>query len=164
MKYLLLILAALSMPTLADSAKLTQDVQAVKNAVLELNKDLYQLERELLSPSSTQLAYYFALRGVDDFIPLSIEIKTENLPPVHHVYTERQITALKMGAVQPLLSTNIGPGEHSMEVTVRGENSRGQEQVIVLNKVIEKVAEPLLLEIALNQEQRTVYLELNVWR
>lgn len=153
------------MPTHADNgARLTQDTQAVKNAVLELNKDLYQLEQQLLSPATTQISFYFSLRGVKNFTPLALEINASGLPAIHHIYTERQLEALRMGAVQPVTSDNIGPGEHSVAIVVRGKDSKGYEQVLELQETVEKQSEPLLLEIALTDSQGGhAQVQLHTW-
>lgn len=122
--------------------------------MLELNKDLYQLEQELLSPATTQIAIYFSLRGATGFTPFALEVKAGKLPTVHHVYTEREVEALRMGAVQPVASDNIGPGEQTIAVTIRGQDDRGQEQIIAFEETVEKRSEPLLLEVVVTDSSQ----------
>ena len=49
-----------------DFQGLDDDIQVLKEEVLELNRDLYILEEELLYPSSTQVAVYVSV-DVGDF-------------------------------------------------------------------------------------------------
>lgn len=161
MNHWLLILAAVPALALADTAGITQDVTAVKQTVLELNRSLYQLEEELISPATTQIALYVSLRSTAGFEPLAIDVQAGQLPPVHHIYTERQIQALRMGAVQPLASSGIGPGHHRVQVTVRGVDSAGREQQLTLEEMVEKTASPLLLEVVIADD--AAGLQLRTW-
>ena len=76
------------LPGHAGEAALAADVSQVKQSVLELNRELYQLEQDLLSPATTRLALYLSLQGGEYFEPLALEIRSEALPPVLHIYTD----------------------------------------------------------------------------
>ncbi len=149
----------------SDDAKVNKEVSEVKKAVLELNQELYQLEKDLLSPATTQVAFYLSLANGKYFEPLALDIKAGDLPAIRHIYTERQIQALRMGAVQPIASDNLGPGKHSVEVTLRGKDGQGQEQTLSLRSEVEKSAAPLMLEVVVrddsNSKQATA--SLRVW-
>ena len=167
MKYTLLIMSLwIGSIQAAEVATLTQDTQAVKQAVLQLNKDLYELEKQLLSPATTEVSFYLSFRGLKDFIPLALEVNTQGAPSVHHLYTEREVEALRMGAVQPVASRNIGPGLHDVDVILRGKNRDGVEKVISLQEQVEKQTAPLLLEILVtdNQGSTDPIAQLNTWR
>ena len=165
MKYGITLLLLFSSVLHAADAQLAKDVGKVKQAVLELNRDLYQLEQDLLSPSTTQIAFYFSLQGGKYFTPLALEIHAEGLAPMHHLYTEREVQALKMGAVQPVGLDNIGPGARSIEVIVRGLNVDGEEQQLNFKEEVEKTAAPLLLEISVQDKQkyRQAMVQLQKW-
>ena len=137
-----------------QSASLTQDIQSVKQAVLELNKDLYALEEDLLSPATTRAAFYLSLAYGEFFEPLSVEVTSQGMEPVQHIYTERQVSALRMGAVQPLAQLNMGPGNHKLRVVIRGVDHLGQNRELVISEVVEKTDQPLLLEIVILDEGR----------
>src|SRR5690606_896860 len=130
------------LPGHAGESALAADVSQVKQSVLELNRELYQLEQDLLSPATTRLALYLSLQGGEYFEPLALEIRSEALPLVLHIYTERQIQALKMGAVQPLASLDAGPGQHTLQITLKGLDNNGQPQTLQLNPVVEKTTGP----------------------
>lgn len=150
---------------LAEEATLAADISNIKQSVLELNRELYQLEQDLLSPVTTRMALYLSLQGGEYFQPLALEIRSETLPPVLHIYTERQLQALKMGAVQPLAELDAGPGRHRLDITLKGLDSSGQPQTLQLTPVVEKTTGPLLLELQVldDAQQRRAQLQLQRW-
>lgn len=165
MRYLVCILLVISCSLQAETARLAKDTQAVKDAVLELNKDLFLLEQELLSPITTQIGFYLSLQAPKSFTPLSIELKAGSLPSFYHLYTERQVEALHMGAVQPLMRDNIGPGEHPVQVVVLGKDRSGNSREVRLTTTVNKESAPLLLEIVLTGSSSTdVQAELKPWK
>lgn len=149
----------------ANPAALSEDIQSVKRSVLELNKDLYALEQDLLSPATTRAAFYFSLSYGEFFEPLSIEITAKGIDPVQHIYTERQVKALRMGAVQPLAQLNMGPGSHELRAVVRGVDHLGQNRELVVEEVVEKSDQPLLLEIVISDqsERKNAVVKLKHW-
>ncbi|KZZ42486.1 MAG: hypothetical protein MK185_00475 [Saccharospirillaceae bacterium] len=146
------LLVTMAITVQANQAEVGDDIRSVKQAVLELNKELYALEEELLSPATTRAAFYFSLAYGEFFEPLSIEVKSDDFDPVQHIYTERQINALRMGAVQPLAQINMGPGNHQLRIVVRGVDHLGQNRELVINETVEKNDQPLLLEIVISDE------------
>ena len=79
---------------------LDADVQDLKKEVLDLNKDLFLLEEELLFPSNTQVAVFVSM-DVGDFFGLdSVELKLDNKNVTNYLYTEREASALVKGGVQ----------------------------------------------------------------
>lgn len=131
----------------ANDVRVTQEIQAAKQQVLQLNKELYELEQALLKPITTQAAVYFSIQPIEQFAPLSIDVQLGRLAPIHHVYSEREVQALRMGAVQPLAHSHLAPGAHDVLVRINGVNVRGETQQLTANRSIEKGDGPLYLEI-----------------
>jgi len=148
-----------------EAANVANDIQAIKRAVLELNKDLYALEEDLLSPATTRAAFYFSLAYGEFFEPLSVEISAQGMETVQHIYTERQVAALRMGAVQPLAQLNIGPGNHLFTVVLRGVDHLGQNRELVIRQEVEKTDQPLLMEILVSDKNqlKSASAELRKW-
>lgn len=149
----------------AEDAQIAQDIDGVKRSVLELNKDLYELEDSLMSPATTRAAFYFSLLHGEYFEPLSVEISGDGMQPVQHIYTERQVSALRMGAVQPLAEINLGPGKHNLRAVVRGVDQLGQNRELVIEQAVEKTDKPLLMEVVIsdNAERQSASAELRFW-
>lgn len=152
MKYGVALLLLLSACVQAEPANLSHDIAKVKASVLELNRALYEVESDLLSPATTQIAFYVSLRAGTSFDLRSIEVRAGNLAPVHHIYTERQVETLRMGAVQPLSSLNIGPGKHELKARILGVDQRGETVQLDVAQSIEKSSAPLLLEFVINAQ------------
>jgi len=161
------LLGILAMPVQAEqqNANIAADIVQVKRSVLELNKDLYELEEDLLSPATTRAALYFSLTYGEFFEPLSIEVSGAGFEAVRHIYTERQVAALRMGAVQPLANINLGPGKHNLRAIIRGVDQLGQNRELVVEQQVEKTDKPLLLEFVVSDvaEQQSAAAQLKFW-
>lgn len=162
-----LFLTVLTAYTQAESseANIAADIVQVKRSVLELNKDLYELEEDLLSPATTRAAFYFSLSYGEFFEPLSIEVTGNGFETVQHIYTERQVAALRMGAVQPLAKINLGPGKHNLRALIRGVDQLGQKRELVVEQQVEKTDKPMLIEFVVSDvaEQQSAAAQLKFW-
>ena len=91
-----------------------QDVQSLKKQLIDLNRDLFKLEEELLYPSSTQVAVFVSV-DVGTFFALdSVELKLDDKDVTDYLYTEREVKALHRGGVQRLFLGNLKAGEHEL--------------------------------------------------
>ena len=129
------------------SSKVSDQVVSIKQSVLDLNRELYQLEKELLNPATTRAAVYLSLSGGEFFELHSVTIAIDDQNPIQYLYTERQLAALRQGAVHPVANLNIGPGLHSFNVVVKGKNHQGLAAEMALEKQIEKNRQPLYLSL-----------------
>ena len=117
------------MPKPKVDAKKTLDerVQALKKDVKALNRDLFILEEELLFPSSTQVAVFLSI-DVGEFFRLdSVQLKIDDKVVANHLYTKRELGALKRGGVQRLYIGNVKSGEHELIATFRGPGPNNRE-------------------------------------
>lgn len=168
MKYMwiLPLLATMSLWASAEQeSALKQEIQSVKESVLELNQSLYALEQDLLNPAATRAAFYLSLSRGEFFDPMAIEITSKDMEPIQHIYTERQVKTLRLGAVHPISQVNIGPGEHDLRIVIRGMNHLGQNRELVLKERINKTAQPLLMEIVIRDqvERKAAIAQVNYW-
>ena len=86
----------------ADFKTLDQEVQGLKKDVIDLNKDLFVLEEELLFPANTQVALYVSM-DVGSFFALdSVTVKIDNKEVKSYLYTAREADALLKGGVQQI--------------------------------------------------------------
>ena len=98
----------------ADFKTLDQEVQGVKKDVIDLNKDLFVLEEELLFPANTQVALYVSM-DVGAFFALdSVTVKIDNKEVKNYLYTAREADALLKGGVQQLYLGNLKVGKHEL--------------------------------------------------
>ncbi len=165
MKYIIIAFTFFTFIAQAQQPVLNKDIAAAKKAVIELNQELSQLEQELLSPKGTGVAFYFSLRGGQYFVPLAVEISAQGLTSIHHVYTEKEVDALRMGAVHPVGQSNLGAGKHKINIKVRGVNQQGDPVTLNFEDEVEKSSEPLKLEVSVRDDKnaRKANAQLAVW-
>ena len=98
----------------ADFKSVDQGVQSLKKQLIDLNRDLFKLEEELLYPASTQVAVFLSV-DVGTFFALdSVELKLDDKDVTDYLYTEREVKALHRGGVQRLFLGNLKAGEHEL--------------------------------------------------
>jgi len=98
-----------------------QDAQALKKQLIELNRDLFRLEEELLYPASTQVAVFLSV-DVGTFFALdAVTLKLDDKEVANYLYTEREVQALHRGGVQKLFLGNLKAGEHEIVATFTGQ-------------------------------------------
>jgi len=105
----------------AGTRALDQQIQDLKKDVIDLNRDLFVLEEELLFPANTQVAVFVSM-DVGDFFALdSITLKIDNRDVMHYLYTPREVAALIKGGVQRLYVGNLKAGAHELVVLCNGK-------------------------------------------
>jgi hypothetical protein len=105
----------------ADAKTLDQEVQGLKKDVIELNKDLFVLEEELLFPANTQVAVFLSM-DVGTFFALdSVTIKIDNKEVANYLYTAREADALLKGGVHRIYLGNQKVGKHELVAFFTGK-------------------------------------------
>ncbi len=105
----------------SDFKTLDQEVQGMKKEVIDLNKDLFVLEEELLFPANTQVAVYVSM-DVGAFFALdSVTLKIDNKEVKNYLYTAREADALLKGGVQQLYLGNLKVGKHELVAFFTGK-------------------------------------------
>jgi hypothetical protein len=105
----------------ADFKTLDQEVQGLKKDVIDLNKDLFVLEEELLFPANTQVALYLSM-DVGTFFALdSVTVKIDNKEVKNYLYTAREADALLKGGVQQIYLGNLKAGKHELVAFFTGK-------------------------------------------
>ncbi|MGA2189127.1 MAG: AraC family transcriptional regulator [Steroidobacteraceae bacterium] len=100
---------------------LDQEVQGMKKDVIDLNKDLFVLQEELLFPANTQVAVYVSM-DVGAFFALdSVTLKIDNKEVKNYLYTAREADALLKGGVQELYLGNLKVGKHELVAFFTGK-------------------------------------------
>jgi len=141
-------------------SKVSEKAITVKESVLQLNKDLYQLEEDLLSPATTKASVFLSLTYGEFFEPYSINVLIDDKQPIQYLYTKRQVDALRQGAIQPLKDLNLGPGKHQIKAIAKGVDKNGKARELVVEKEIEKHDQPLYIELKIQDKKEIQSAEL----
>ena len=123
-----------------DSVSLQQDIQQLKEKVLDANRELFALEEDLLFPSNTQINVFVAFDALEYFQLDSVSLKINSVPVSNHLYTEREIDALHRGAVQRLYTGNLPVGEHEIIAIFTGIGPEGRDYRRAVNITFDKSA------------------------
>ena len=106
---------------------LDEQVQEIKTDVLAIAAQLNQLEEKLLYPSDTQIAIFVSVAEGEKFRLDAVDIEMDGKSVAHHLYTFKELEALKKGGVQRIYVGNIRTGEHPLQVTVLGKSEGGSD-------------------------------------
>lgn len=106
---------------------LDEQVQEIKSDVLGIAAELNQLEEKLLYPSNTQVAVFVSLASGETFRLDSVDIQLDGVPVAHHLYTFKELEALRKGGVQRMYTGNVRSGEHDLQVQVLGKAEGGTD-------------------------------------
>ena len=98
----------------AEFRSLDEDVQSLKKEVLDLNRDLFLLEEELLFPANSQVAFFVSVDVGEYFKLDSVNIKIDGKEVANYLYTEREADALIRGGVHRVHMANLKTGEHEL--------------------------------------------------
>ncbi len=105
----------------ADFRSLDEDVQSLKNEVLDLNRDLFLLEEELLFPANSQVAFFISVDVGEYFDLDSVNLRIDGKEVSNYLYTQREADALVRGGVHRVHMENLKVGEHELVAVFSGE-------------------------------------------
>lgn len=127
--------------------ELQQDIQDLKKDVLKLNRNLFILEEDLLFPANTQFSVFLSMDSGQLFTLDAVQLKIDDKVIANHLYTEREIGALKRGGVQRLFIGNLASGKHEIIAifTGKGPNDRDYRRGETIE--IEKGSDPQFIEL-----------------
>ncbi len=119
----------------AEFRSLDTDVQSLKKEVLDLNRDLYLLEEELLFPANSQVAFFVSLDVGEYFDLDAINLKIDGKEVSNYLYTEREVGALHRGGVHRMHMENLKVGNHELVAvfTGKGPNVRDYRRGATMN-------------------------------
>jgi hypothetical protein len=105
----------------SEFRSLDEDVQSLKKEVLDLNRDLFLLEEELLFPANSQVAFFVSIDVGEYFALDSVNLKIDGKEVSNYLYTQREADALVRGGVHRVHMENLKVGEHELVAVFTGE-------------------------------------------
>lgn len=137
----------------AEFQTLDEEVQDLKKLVVDLNRDLFLLEEELLFPANTQVAVFVSM-DVGEFFGLdSVEIRLDGKDIANYLYTEREVDALMRGGVQRVYVGNIKAGEHEIVAVFTGEGTHARDYRRGASLAFEKGIGPKYIELTISDRE-----------
>jgi hypothetical protein len=138
----------------ADTRALDETVQELKKDVVDLNKELFVLEEELLFPANTQVAVFVSM-DIGEFFALdSLSLKIDNKEVANYMYTPREAEALLKGGVHRVYLGNLKVGEHQLVAFFAGKGPNDRDYKRGANIKFEKGVGAKYLELKITDRQR----------
>ena len=162
---LLIVLVSATAFAEEKSPALERQVQTLKKEVLDLNKELFILEEDLLFPANTQFSIFLSMDIGELFDLDSVQVNIDGKNISNHLYTLREINALKRGGVQRIYIGNIASGKHELVAffTGKGPSKRHYKRGTTIE--VEKTSSPLFVELKIidNLSKQQPEFKTKVW-
>jgi hypothetical protein len=145
-----------------DTRGLDTEVQGLKKDVVDLNRELFVLEEELLFPANTQVAVFLSM-DVGDFFALdTVQLKIDQKEVINYLYTPREVEALLKGGVHRLYLGNLKVGHHELVAFFSGKGPNDRDYKRGANLKFEKGIGAKYLELKINDRQRKLQPEFEI--
>ncbi len=128
---------------------LDEQIQEIKSDVLSISAELRRLEEKLLYPSGTQVAIFITLAKGDQMRLDSVRLQIDGQLVAHHIYTSKELEALRKGGVQRIYVGNVATGDHQLEVLVDGKLEGGADFSRTEHFTFRKEVKPKLVGLTL---------------
>lgn len=153
---------ATAAPAEASMSDMDARTQKLKREVLELNRDLFVLEEELLFPGNTQTAVFLSM-DVGKFFALdTVQVRIDNETVTNYLYTERELEALTRGGIQRLWLGNLKAGEHEVTAFFTGKGPHTRDYRRAATFKIKKETGPKYVELRITDLANTQQPEFSV--
>ena len=128
---------------------LDEQVQEIKSDVLSIAAELNQLEEKLLYPSGTQVSIFIAVAKGYQMRLDAVRLQIDGQLVAHHIYSFKELEALRKGGVQQIYAGNVATGDHKLEVVVDGKLEGGADFSRTESFTFSKEVKPKLLGLTL---------------
>lgn len=137
-----------------DTQALDEEVQQLKQDAVDLNRELFMLEEELLFPANTQVAVFLSM-DVGEFFALdSVQLKIDGREVGNYLYTQREAEALLKGGVHRVYLGNLKVGEHELVALFTGKGPNEREYRRGASARFAKAVGAKYLELKITDRQR----------
>ncbi len=149
----MLVFASLAMA--GESAReefrgLDTEVQTLTQEVVDLNRDLFILEEELLFPANTQVAVFVSMDTGTFFGLDSVRIVVDGKEVSNYLYTQREVDALQRGGVHRVWLGNLKAGSHEVTAFFTGQGPHARDYSRGTTLEIQKGVGPKYVELKIS--------------
>lgn len=131
------------------SQGLDEQVQDIKSDVLSIGAELNQLEEKLLYPSGTQVAIFVSVAKGDMMRLDAVRLQIDGRLVAHHIYSAKELEALRKGGVQRIYIGNVTTGDHQLEVLMDGKADGGADFSRTEHFTVRKEVKPKMVGLTL---------------
>jgi hypothetical protein len=153
------ICAEVAADPVAELRAVDQDVQDLKKQLVDLNRDLFKLEEEILYPASTQVAVFLSVNVGTFFALDSVTVKVDDKEVANYLYTEREVQALHRGGVQKLYLGNLKSGPHELVAFFTGKGPHDRDYRRGTSVTFEKTVGAKYVELRISDREASLQPE-----
>ncbi|NQZ22548.1 MAG: AraC family transcriptional regulator [Colwellia sp.] len=153
---------AVTVDSSATNGKLSTALEDIKKQVLQLNRDLFILEEDLLFPASTQIAVFVSVDVGRFFKVDSVELKINNKDVAGFLYTERQRKSLEQGGIQRVYLGNLKVGKHQLTAIFTGLDGEGRTTQKAITHQFEKDDDVVMIELKVEDNESNYRANISV--
>lgn len=112
----------------ASAAEMTLpgDLQSLKMDLVTLNKEITQLENELMFPSA-ETAILVSVEAGSGVKLVDINLSIDNKSAGYYFYSDAEFAALGKGGMHRLYSGNLTSGQHTLKAVINGYEPNGKD-------------------------------------
>jgi hypothetical protein len=142
-----------------DFQSLDMETQTLKQQVMDLNRELFLLEEELLFPANTQVAVYVSY-DVGTFFALdAVQVRIDDKEVANYLYTAREVEALQRGGVHRVWLGNLKVGKHVVTAFFNGKGPHDRDYRTGATIDVEKGVGARYLELKISDRQQKLQPE-----
>lgn len=156
----LLLLFFNSLPSLALAATANtqqsaapDELEQAQKKLIELKRELKQLESDVLLPNGTEVALFLAVKAPDLFKLDSVKVMLDEQKVAQHLYTERELSALARGTSQDLYTGSLAEGQHHLLLTFIGKGPDGRPYRKAAELNFEKTSGTQLIQLSIEADE-----------
>jgi hypothetical protein len=146
--------SATAQPAAGQGGSVDEQVQSLKSDVLDLNRDLFVLEQELLYPANTQVAVFVSIDAGTFFALDAVQLKIDGKQVANYLYTPREVHALVQGGVQRLYVGNLKVGKHELVAFLTGKGPHNLDYTRGATLDFQKDIGAKYLELTITDDQK----------
>ena len=148
-----------------SAGNINTDIEALKNEVLELNRDLTILEEDLLFSVNTQINVFLSMDAKKTFHLNSVQLKIDDVIVSNYLYADSEIEALNQGGIQKLHLGNLRSGAHEITAIFTGLGSANRTLKYTVSKRIKKTIKAQFVELKIigNTSKGSPEFSVNIW-
>lgn len=146
----------------ADTRGLDEQIQGLKKDAVDLNRELFMLEEELLFPANTQVAVFLSM-DVGEFFALdSVQLRVDGREAANYLYTPKESEALLKGGVHRLYLGNLKVGDHELVALFNGKGPNERDYRRGATLKFKKAVGAKYLELKITDRQRRAQPEFEI--
>ncbi|MGB5209375.1 MAG: AraC family transcriptional regulator [Gammaproteobacteria bacterium] len=146
----------------AENAALGDEIEQIKDEVLDLNRELFLLEEELLFPANTQVAVYLSMDTGNFFGLDSVQLSIDDKEVAKYLYTDREVQALYRGGVHRVYMGNLKAGDHELVAVFTGVGPHGRDYRRATSVEFDKGLGARFLELSITDSGASLQPEFSV--